>query len=358
VLNDGDEFYSAMLDAIANARKTITMEQYIYWDSAIGRRFADAMAERARAGVTVKLLLDAFGSATIGAHILQTLKDSGCEVAWYNHVWLRTIGRFNHRNHRKSLIIDGRIAFTGGAGIADQWTGRAQDPEHWRDVQIRLEGPGAVGLQSAFVQNWLETTGELLTGFGYFPPPDKAGNISTQTILSSPRSGASAVRIMYYISIVSARKSIYIANAYFVPDDSAVRILVEARRRGVDVKIMVAGIHNDMRVSRYASIHGYGKLLEAGIEIYEYNRTMLHQKTMIVDGVWATAGTTNFDNRSFALNEESNVCFFNRDVAQKLEAVFMKDLEHCDRVHVDKWQCRGIRKRLFGALCVFLKEQI
>jgi cardiolipin synthase len=357
VLN-GDEFYPAMLDAVTNARKTITMEAYIYWAGNIGLRFATAMAERSSAGVKVKLLLDAFGSATIGNEILNTLKESGCEVAWYNRVWLRTIGRFNHRDHRKSLIIDGRIAFTGGAGIADQWLGHAQDPLHWRDIQIRVEGPGAAGLQSAFVQNWLETTGELVCGPEYFPPPDSAGTISTQTILSSPKSGASAVRIMYYMSIVSARQFIYIANAYFVPDDSAVRILVEARRRGVDVKIMVAGIHNDMRISRYAGIQGYGRLLEGGIEIYEYNPTMLHQKTMVVDGIWSTVGTTNFDNRSFALDEESNVCVYDRRLAQQLEAIFLEDLNSCDRVRLEEWRNRGIKTRVFGATSLFLKEQI
>jgi len=358
VLNDGDEFYPAMLDAIANAQKSITMEQYIFWDGEIGRRFAAALAERSRAGVKVKLLLDAFGSATLRGQIFQTLKDGGCDIAWYNPVWLRTLGRFNHRDHRKSLIIDGRIAFTGGAGIADHWLGHAQDPKHWRDIQIRLEGPGATGLQAAFSQNWLETTAELISDANYFPPSDSAGTISTQTILSSPKSGASAVRIMYYLSIISAQKSIYIANAYFVPDDSAVCILVEARQRGVDVKIMVAGIYNDMLISRYASIHGYGKLLEAGIEIYEYKKTMLHQKTMVVDGIWSTVGTTNFDNRSFALDEESNVCVYDRRIAEQLEAIFKKDLEDCDRVDLAEWRRRGIKKRLFGTICVFLKEQI
>src|SRR5262245_5524482 len=250
ILKDGDEFFPAMLDAIANARKTITMEMYIFWAGDVGRRFAQALAERRRAGVEVKLLLDAFGSATIGREILSILKDSGCEVAWYNRIWLKTIGHFNHRTHRKSLIVDGRVAFTGGAGIADQWTGTGQDPQHWHDIQVRVEGPGAIGLQAGFAQNWMETTLELLTGADYFPPPDSAGTISTQTILSSPENASSPVRIMYYLSIMSARKAIYIANPYFIPDDSVVQILVDARHRGVDVKIMVAGIHNDMVISR------------------------------------------------------------------------------------------------------------
>jgi len=358
ILNNGDEFYPAMLDAIANAKSTITMETYIYWSGDVGRRFAEAMAERARSGVQVKLLLDAFGSLSIGKQILKTLNDSGCEVAWYNRMWLRTIGRFNHRNHRKSLIVDGRVAFTGGAGIADQWTGKGEDPKHWHDIQIRVEGPGAMNLQNGFAQNWLETTGELVSGKGYFPPADSAGTIATQTIFSSPKSGSSSVRIMYDLSIVSASKTLYIANPYFIPDDSLVQILVEARQRGVDVKIMIAGIHNDMRTSRYASIQLYGVLLQGGVEIYEYNRTMLHQKTMVVDKAWATVGTTNFDSRSFSLDEESNVCIYDRRIAEELEAIFVEDLKYCDRVTLEEWRHRGIKTRLLGNICVFLKEQI
>jgi cardiolipin synthase len=358
ILNNGDQFYPAMLEAIGDAAKTITMEAYIFWKGDIGHRFAEALAARRRAGVTVKLLLDAVGSASIGTEIQQILEDSGCELVWYNPIRLRTISRFNNRTHRKSLIVDGRIAFTGGAGIADHWTGNGQDPAHWRDIQIRLEGPGAFGLQTGFAQNWLDTTGELVSGEGFFPPCDAAGTMAAQTILSTPEAGSSAVRIMYYLSIVSARHSIYIANPYFIPDDAALEILIEARRRGVDVKLMIAGIHNDMRVSRYSGIHLYGKLLEAGIEIYEYNRTMLHQKTMVVDGIWSTVGTTNFDNRSFALNEESNVCVHDRRLAGQLEQIFMEDLKGCDRVTLEKWRRRGLKTRLLGAVCLFLKDQM
>jgi cardiolipin synthase len=358
VLTNGDEFYPAMLEAIGAATKTITMEMYIFWAGEVGRKFAVAFAERGRAGVKVKLLLDAIGSSTIGSEILDLLKQSGCEVAWYNRIWLRTIGHFNHRNHRKSMIVDGRVAFTGGAGIADQWTGNAQDHFHWHDIQVRVEGPGAMSLQAGFAQNWLQITGELVNGPDYFPPLERAGDIATETLLSSPKSGSSTIRIMYYLSIISARRTIHIANPYFIPDDSAVQILCEAKQRGVDIKIMVAGIYNDMRISRYASNHLYGKLLQAGIEIYEYNRTMLHQKTMVVDGIWVTIGTTNFDNRSFALDEESNVCVYDSGLAGKMEEIFREDLKSCERVKLEAWCRRGLRKRVFGATCVFLKEQI
>jgi cardiolipin synthase A/B len=265
ILNNGDEFFPPMLAAIAEARSTVCVEAYIYWAGEIGMQFAHALAERGRAGVTVKVLLDAVGSATIGKEILEVLKSGNVEVAWYNPVRWSTIARFNNRTHRKSLIIDGRTAFTGGAGIADQWTGNAQDPDHWREVQVRIEGPSAMGLQTGFANNWLDTTGELVSGGAYFPPPDSAGTVAVQTIMSSPEVGSSSVRIMYYLSIVCARKQILIANPYFIPDDAALEILIEAKQRGVDLKIMVAGEHNDMPISRYASLQLYGNLLEAGV---------------------------------------------------------------------------------------------
>jgi cardiolipin synthase A/B len=358
ILNNGDEFYPAMLKAISQARHSITIEAYIYWAGKVGQQFADAIAERAYAGIDVKILLDAVGSSTIGEQIMKTLKESGCEVQWYNKMFWRTIGRFNNRTHRKSLIIDGRIAFTGGAGIADHWLGKAQDPKHWRDVQIQVEGPGAVPLQTGFVQNWLATTGEIVTGPRYFPKAEPLGRIAVQTILSSPTGGSSAVLMMYYLSIVYARRKLYIANAYFIPDESAVDILISARKRGVDVKLMVSGIHNDMKLARYGAIHLYGKLLEAGVEIYEYNRTMLHQKTMVADSSWLTIGTTNFDNRSFALHEESNVCIYDSCLAGQLEQIFLEDLQACVRVDLEGWKHRGMLTKIRGVAALFLKDQL
>lgn len=358
VLNNGDEFYPAMLKEIHQARQSITIEAYIYWAGDIGRKFAQAIAERANAGVEVKILLDAVGSSTIGQEILTTLEESGCQVQWYNKMFWRTIGRFNNRTHRKSLIIDGRVVFTGGAGIADHWLGNAQNPKHWRDVQIRLEGPGAVPLQTGFAQNWLATTGEVITGPRYFPKVDPAGPLAVQTILSSPAGGSSAVLIMYYLSIVYAQRKLYIATAYFIPDESGVDILISARKRGVDVKLMVAGIHNDMRLARYGGIHLYGRLLEAGVEIYEYNRTMLHQKTMVADAAWVTIGTTNFDNRSFALHEESNVSVYDCRLAEQLERIFFDDLADCSRVDLESWKKRGLISRIQGATALLLRDQL
>jgi cardiolipin synthase len=357
VLNNGRAFYPAMLDAIRQAETSITVEAYIYWAGAVGRQFAEAIAERSAAGVQVKILLDSVGSATIGEEILQILEKGRCQLAWYNPIRWYSIERFNHRTHRKSLIIDGRLAFTGGAGIADHWEGNAEDPAHWRDIQIRMQGPCVVPLQTGFAHNWTQTTGELIAGDAFYPPVPPAGDLHAMTIMSSPEVGSSTVRTMYYLSIVCARHSIYIANPYFVPDEVGIDTLIEAHKRGVDVRIMVAGIHNDNWVARRNSVRLYGPLLRAGIPILEYNRTMMHQKTMVVDGVWATIGTTNFDNRSFSHNDENNVCVYDPAWAQALQQVFLDDVPACDRVTLDAWRRRGLAERLGEFAASFLEEQ-
>jgi cardiolipin synthase A/B len=357
LLNNGDAFYPRMLEAIEGAQASITIEAYIYWAGDIGLKFAQSLAERAKAGVRVKILLDAIGSANIGPEILQILEANGCQVAWYNPIHWYTLGRFNNRTHRKSLIVDGQIAFTGGAGIADHWLGSAQGPSQWRDLQIRVEGPAVTPLQTGFTHNWQQTTGELLTGALYYPTIEPRGRLAVQTLMSSPETGGSNVRTMYYLSIVCARKSLYIANPYFVPDPVAIDTLIEAKQRGVDVRIMVSGIRNDNWLARHNSVRLFGRLLDAGIEILEYNRTMLHHKTMVVDSVWVTVGTTNFDNRSFAHNEESNVCFFDRDVATQLHAIFLDDVSACARVEPDTWGRRGAWRKAQELVASFLQEQ-
>ncbi len=359
ILNNGDAFYPAMLKAIRQAQCSVTIEAYIYWAGNIGRRFAEALAERANSGVCVKILLDAVGSSTIGDEILEILERGGCQLAWYNPARPYSIGRFNHRTHRKSLIIDGRVAFTGGAGIADHWMGNAEDAQHWRDIQIRLEGPAVVPLQTGFAQNWLQSTGEVVTGFEFYPPIDEpAGTLAVQTILSSPETGASAARTFYYLSIAAARRTIFIANPYFIPDQGAIDLLVAAKARGVDVRIMVAGIHNDAWLARQNSVRLYYPLLKAGIQIFEYNHTMLHQKTMVVDGVWCTVGTTNFDSRSFAHNEENNVCFCDAHLARQLEAIFNADIKGCELITLEKWQNRGIVSKAVQGVVSLFQEQV
>ncbi len=358
LLNNGDRFYPAMLEAIQDAERSITIEAYIYWSGEIGLTFARALAERASRGVKVKILLDAVGSSSIGNEILNILRDGGCHVAWYNPIRWNKLARLNNRTHRKSLIIDGRIGFTGGAGIADHWTGNAQDDKHWRDLQIRLEGPAVLPLQTGFSQNWLECTGELVTGPDFYPAIGRVGKVALQTVMSSPETGASTVRVMYTLAISSARHSIEIANPYFVPGHLAIDLFRDAVKRGVRVRIMVAGTRNDTVMARLNSIRLYGALLEAGVELLEYNPTMLHHKTMVVDGLWATVGTTNFDNRSFAHNEENNVCLCDEDFSRELNEMFEQDAARCERVDLETWRNRPLRDKVLQALASLFQDQV
>ncbi|MCC6340844.1 MAG: cardiolipin synthase B [Bryobacterales bacterium] len=358
ILNNGEEFYPAMLAAISRAKYSITMEQYIFSASEIGRQFAEAFAKRSLDGVNVKLLLDAVGAANIGSEILRTLTGAGCEIRWYRPIRWYDLHRVNHRNHRKSLIIDGRIAFTGGAGIDDHWRGAARNPSEWRDLQIRMEGPGVVPLQTGFASNWLEATGEVVTGPEYYPVPEPVGPVELQTVLSSPKGDQYTASILYALGIQSARQCIYIANPYFVPGPLAAGRIEDAVRRGVDVKVMVAGSHNDAWWARQNSVRLYGRLLEAGVEIYEYLPTMLHQKMMLVDSIWATVGTTNFDNRSFRFNEETNVCFHEPEYVDQLRTIFFKDLEECRRVDLAEWRGRGVHVRAGELFASLLQDQV
>ncbi len=358
IMKNGDEFYPVMLEAVQNAKNSITMEAYIYWAGDIGRKFADAFAERAKSGVPVRILLDAVGSSTIGKDVLKVLEDGGCRVDWYNPIRWSSLWRTNHRTHRKSLIIDGRIGFTGGAGVADMWLGNALNCKQWRDTHARLEGPAVTPLQTGFAQNWVQTTGEIITGPDFFPVIDPVGPLSVQTIMSSPESGASPARLMYYLSIVAARKSIDIANPYFVPDEVAIETLIDAKKRGVRVRIMVSGKHNDNSAARRNSVRLCGRLLQAGIEVWEYNTTMLHQKTMVVDSIWSTIGTANFDSRSFAHNEESNICVHDAGIAGCLSQHFEDDMKACDKLNLRKWRRRPAGDRLGEFWAWFLEEQV
>lgn len=362
IYNNGDEFYPAMLDAVEAAEQSITMEQYIYWDGEVGRRFAEAFAEKARRGVEVKLLLDAIGSATLGKEIFQILAAGGCQLAWFRPIHWYTLHRANRRDHRKSLIVDGRLAFTGGAGLADHWLGSAANADEWRDIQVAITGPAALAQQSGFALNWLETTGEILSGERFFPDPRSEeggrGGVKVQTILSSPLLGLGAVGTMYLAAVQCAKRELLIANPYFIPDARVIEMLGAARRRGVAVKLMLAGDHIDAWWARQNSVRLYGRLLEAGVEIYEFCPTMLHQKTMLVDGVWATVGTANFDNRSFAMNEETNLCFHDRAIAGELRAIFAADLARCRRVEFEEWRRRGWWRRTMEQCASLLEDQL
>jgi len=358
LFNNGDQFFPAMLDAIESAEHSITMEQYIFWEGKVGRRFAEAFAEKARSGVQVKLLLDAVGSSTLGEPIVKILEAGGCQLAWFRPIHWYTMIRANRRDHRKSLMVDGKIAFTGGAGIADHWLGDAQGARSWRDLMVRVEGPAAIGQQSGFAQNWLQCTGEILTGEDYFPLPRNAGTIDVQTIVSSPLEGMGAAGTMHLIAVQCARRHLCIANPYFIPDPRLIEMLGQAVRRGVAVKLMVAGRHNDTWWARQNSVRLYGRLLQAGVEIFEFLPTMLHQKTVLVDDAWGSVGTANFDNRSFALNDETSVCFHDRDLVSQLHEIFLADLERCKKVSLRQWKKRGFWQRAGEQFASLMEDQM
>lgn len=358
LLNNGDRFYPAMLQDIEQAERSITVEAYIYWAGEVGITFAKAFAAAAQRGLKVKLLLDAVGSQSIGNEIIKILADGRCHLAWYNPIRITRLRRINNRTHRKSLIVDGCIGYTGGAGIADHWTGDAQDGEHWRDMQIRIEGPAVRPLQSGFAHNWLECTGELVTGPDFYPTLTAVGPLALQTIMSSPETGASSVRVMYVLAISAARKTIDIANPYFVPDHVSIDLFRDAVKRGVRVRVMVAGSSNDTMVTRLNSLRLYGALLKAGVQVLEYNRTMMHHKIMVVDGLWSTVGTTNFDNRSFSHNEENNVCVCDEGVAAELTATYERDVAVCEVITLAGWKKRGLPLKTAEALASFVQDQV
>ena len=357
-LLNGDQIFPAMLKAIRGARKTITFEMYIYWSGATGEQFTAALVERAQAGVKVHVIIDALGSQKIDEHVIRRMKDAGVRVELYNPVRWHSIVRMNNRTHRKILVVDGTVGFTGGAGIADEWSGNAQDPQHWRDTHFRLEGPAVAQMQAAFMENWIEITGEVLHGPEYFPELAPAGEELAQFFVSSPGGGGESAQLLYLASIAAAARSLKLSAAYFVPDDNEVRQLVEARKRGVRVQLIVPGPQTDSAAVRRASRATWGELLRAGVEIYEYQPTFFHVKVMIVDGLWVTVGSTNFDTRSFSTNDEANLNVYDRAFAQAQEKIFAQDLARSRRVTLEEWESRPLLDKLWDHALGLLSSQL
>ena len=357
-LYNGDQIFPAMLEAIRAARRTICFETYIYWSGAIGGEFAEALSERARAGVAVHVVLDWVGSGKMDETLLEEMREAGVQVVKYHPLRWYSLGRLNNRTHRKLLIVDGRIGFTGGVGIADNWLGHAQDPDHWRDSHFRLEGPAVAQMQAAFVDNWIETCAEVLHGEEYFPELVPAGRHAAQVFKSSADEASESVRLMYLMAIAAAERSVRIANAYFVPDSLAVETLVAACSRGVSVEIVVPGRHIDSKVVRRASRSQWGALLEAGAAIYEYQPTMFHVKVAVVDEVWTSVGSTNFDNRSFRLNDEANLNVFDADFARAQARVFEEDKARARRITLEEWRSRPWRERAVDWIAGLLRLQL
>ena len=341
-LLNGDRIFPAMLTAIRDAKKTITFESYIYWSDAIGKAFAEALAERARAGVKVHVLLDWVGSNKMDPTHLAVMEAAGVEVRKFHKPDWYSLARMNNRTHRKVLVVDGKVGFTGGVGIAGLWTGDAQDPQHWRDTHFRAEGPVVAQMQAVFLDNWIKATGAVLHGDDYFPELPAAGNEAAQMFSSSPSGGSDSMHLMYLLAITAAHHSIHLSSAYFVPDTLSIRALVEALKRGVKVHIIVPGRHNDSAIVRRASRARWGELLAAGAGIHEYQPTMYHCKVLIVDSLMVSVGSTNFDTRSFRLNDEANLNIYAADFAHRQVEVFKADLARSRRISLHEWQQRPL----------------
>ncbi|MGH8532535.1 MAG: phospholipase D-like domain-containing protein [Gammaproteobacteria bacterium] len=357
-LLNGDEIFPAMLDAIRDAQHTITFETYIYWSGTIGQEFADALIERARAGVHVHVMLDWFGSGSIEDLHLKTMQAAGIAVRRYNPPRVPALGRMNNRTHRKLLVVDGRIGFTGGVGIADGWRGHAQDPQHWRDTHFRVEGPVVAQMQAAFLDNWIAVVGHVLHGPAYFPSIEPKGSHTAQVFTSAPGGGAESVQFMYLLSIAAAKSTVRASMAYFVPDNVAIKTFLAARKRGVRVQMIVPGPHTDRELVQRASRFEWGPLLRAGVEIHEYQPTMYHCKVMIVDELWTSVGSTNFDSRSFSVNDEANLNIHDAGFARGQVETFERDLQKSRRVTLAEWENRPWSDKLLDALAGLLSSQL
>ena len=339
LLQNGDGIFAAMEAAIAGARSSINLEMYIFDDSDVGARFARALAERARAGVEVRVLVDGFGSSL--GPLEGQLEAAGVKVRIYKPLRIYSILRISNRTHRRILTVDGRVGYCGGVGFDDRWKGDARNPSEWRDTMIEVEGPVVAQLQHVFAQDWVHTTGEVLNGDKQFPARPQAGNILAQVIAASRADSISTSKLLLYMAIQAARRSIWIENAYFVPDRQIREGLMAAARRGVDVRVIVPGKHIDFPAFRAAARYQYGELLDAGVAIYEYRPTMMHNKVMVVDRIWSTVGSINFVNRSMKKNAEVNIAIYDRGFASAVETMVREDLARCDVLTKAGWKKRG-----------------
>lgn len=357
-LLNGDEIFPPMLAAIKGAKSSVTFETYIYWSGDIGRQFADALAERARAGVKVHVLLDWVGSAKMDDDLMAAMEQGGVQVRRFHPPHWSNLGRLNNRTHRKLLIVDGELGFTGGVGVAPQWTGRAQDPEHWRDTHFEVRGPVVAQMQSVFIDNWIKVTGDVLHGPAYFPSLSPAGNLSAQMFSSSPSGGSESMQLMYLLAITAASRTIDLSAAYFVPDELTQQALIEALKRGVKLRIVLPGEHIDSDTVRSASKATWGPLLQAGATIAEYAPTMYHCKLLIVDGLLTSVGSTNFDNRSFRLNDEATLNIVDKAFASMQTATFEADLALAKPVTYEAWEARPAREKFTEWLASLIGTQL
>jgi cardiolipin synthase len=354
LLNNGDAIIGAMTAAIRQAKVTVDLESYIFKNDKAGEMFAEPLIEAARRGVEVRVLVDGTGSSHSGP-ILDRMRKAGAKVYVFHPIGLWSLYNIGWRTHRKILVVDGTISFTGGFCIADNWLGDARNPKEWRDTMVRVTGPVSAQMQAIFSQDWTYTTGEVLAGDKFYPHLERTGTVEAQGIKVSRGDASSQAEIFYLVAIQSAEKSIHIQNAYFVPDEQIRKALMAAAKRGVEVKIMVPGRHIDMPLVRMASRSHYGELLQAGVHILEYNHTMMHQKNAVIDGLFSTVGSINFDGRSLRANEEDSLAFYDAGFAAQVEATFADDEKHCREITYQSWKHRGFEQQLAEVFSVFFE---
>lgn len=358
LLQNGDEIFPAMIAAIRNSRETVHFSSYVYWAGTVPDQFADLFCETAERGIKVRIVLDSEGADPISPVAVKRMRAAGCSVVMYGRARWYTWMRYNRRTHRRLLIVDGVVGFTGGVGIADEWSGHAQAPKHWRDTHARMTGPVVSSLQAAFADNWNQCTDELLLNSRDYPIPAVTGNMEACAVVSTPANGSSAAQRTMAACIAGATQSLHITNAYFVPTPAFVQTLCDAKARGVDVKVVVPGPYHDMPVVRHASWHVWRTLIAGGVEIYEYQPTMIHCKTLTVDGAVSLVGSINFDPRSFALNSECGVVIADPGIAAEMERVFKADLEQCVRIDLATVNARGIFAKARDAACYWVRAQL
>jgi cardiolipin synthase len=354
---NGAEIFPAMLEAIRSAQSSVDMETYIYWSGRVAREFVAALTERARAGVRVHVIADAVGSSKMEDDLVQALRAGGVHFEYFHPLRWYNVDRINNRTHRKLLIVDGRVAFTGGVGIADEWDGHGDRPDIWRDMQIRITGPGAAQMQAVFEDNWLTVTGQALLGPAYYPQMPATGEVAVQTVASSPDGGSENMQLMYLMAIDGARRTLDLEAAYFVPDKLTMAALKRALGRGVRIRIVVPGPYVDSKVISHASQSRWGEMLEAGAKIYRFQPALFHNKLMVVDDYLTIAGSANFDNRSFALNDESNINVFDRGFAGHMTGVIDQDIARSKELTLTQWRHRPWTRRALDWLSTLGEAQ-
>ena len=359
LLINGDRIFPAYLEAIRTAEETVNLLTYAYWRGDIAVEVADTLCEKASAGVECNVIVDAVGAAKMGRELVGKMRDAGVQVCFFRPPKPYAVKRLQHRTHRKLLIVDGTTGFTGGVGIAEEWTGDAQDPDHWRDTHVRVRGPVVRGLQGAFAENWLECTGDVLAGDRYLPYIEEVEDGGPMQVMrSSATIGDTNAEALVYLALAAAKRSIELTSAYFVPRPAFKDALTEAAERGVELRILVPGSHIDKEFVRTAGRAAYDDLLAAGIQIYEYCPTMLHAKTLTVDGIWASVGSVNFDNRSFQLHDEVTLCVQSERFAAELHDAFERDLESSERIDADGWADRPVTQRARERVTKYARREL